>query len=87
MVVAGPRTSYEGVGKDGAMAQDLNRKWAADPGVVKAVCSTAPDIQTRPNFGFDEGPRLRAQIRQKGQIGDWEDGCGIRIEELFCSMG
>lgn len=25
------------------MAQDLNRKWAADPGVVKAVRSTAPD--------------------------------------------
>lgn len=42
-VDAGPRTSYEGVGKDGAMAQDLNRKWAADPGVVKAVRSTAPD--------------------------------------------
>ena len=64
------------------MAQDLSRKWAADPGVVKAVCSTAPDIQTRPNFGFDEGPRLRAQIRQKGQTGKM----GAGYESKNCSV-
>lgn len=55
-----------------------------NPGVVKAVRSTAPDrsIQTRPNFGFDEGPNLRAQHPSERPDGD--DGRGYKSKN--CSV-
>lgn len=65
------------------MTQDLNRKWDADPVVVKAVARLQSTTQTRPNFVFDEGPSLRTpQIRQNDQAGKM----GAGYESKNCSV-
>jgi hypothetical protein len=72
------------------MAWDFIRKWAADPGVVKAVWYGLQKTIQLPEktkvLGLTQvQPRLRAQHPPEGP--GWEDGRGTRSEELFCSMG
>lgn len=83
---AGPRTSYDGGQKVEAMDRvPQQKKGQRTQGLLRRWYGVRQPLRRDLNFGFDEGPSLRAQ--NPSERPDWEDGCGIRIEELFCSMG
>lgn len=85
---AGPRTIYEGVRKGWGDGTGPQQKVGSGTQGLLRLCAVR--LQTEV-FRRDQTLGLmKVQVsgpntRQKDQTGD--DGRGIRIEELFCSMG